>query len=103
MIIIYTTFPNQNIAKKIITGLVKNKLAACGNIFRLHSVYRWKGKIESEPEYGAFIKTKNNLYRKVETYIKKKHPYEVPEIISWPIEKGLPQYLEWIDETTARR
>ncbi|MGB3340514.1 MAG: divalent-cation tolerance protein CutA [bacterium] len=102
-IVIYTTFPDQKTAKTIITGLVRMKLAACGNIFRQHSIYRWKGKIEHDPEYGAFIKTKKPLYLEVETYIKKKHPYDVPEIVSWTIEKGSWQYLEWIDETTARR
>ena len=99
-IVIYTTFPGQKTAKTIITGLVKNGLAACGNIFRLHSIYRWKGKIEREPEYGALIKTKRSLYRKVETYIKKNHPYEVPEIISWSIEKGSKPYLDWILKET---
>ena len=71
-IIIYTTFPDQKTAKKIITGLVCEKLAACGNIFRLHSIYQWQGKIEQEPEHGALIKTQKHLYRKVEAYIKKK-------------------------------
>jgi periplasmic divalent cation tolerance protein len=100
-IVIYTTFPDFTIAKKIISGLVRHKYAACGNLFKLHSIYRWKNKIEREPEYGVFIKTRKNLYTKVETYIQKHHPYHVPEIVSWKIERGLAQYLQWIDETTA--
>lgn len=102
-IVIYTTFQDLNTAKRIITGLVHNKLAACGNTFRLHSIYRWKGKLERKTEYGAFIKTRKTYYKKVERYIKKHHPYEVPEIISWMVEKGSPQYLWWIAGTTANR
>jgi periplasmic divalent cation tolerance protein len=102
-IVIYATFPDQKTAKTIITGLVRKKLAACGNIFRLHSIYRWKGKIEHDPEYGAFIKTKKPLYLKAETYIKKKHPYDVPEIVSWTIEKGSRQYLAWIGKETKNQ
>ena len=28
------------------------------------------------------------------------HPYELPEIIAVPIERGLPAYLDWIDAET---
>jgi len=99
-IIVYTTFPNLKTAKRIIKGLIKNKMIACGNIFRLSSIYIWKGKIEQNPEYGAFIKTIKRNYKNVEIYIKNNHPYEVPEIISWEIEKGLNSYLKWIDTET---
>lgn len=100
-IIVYATFPNLKIAKKIIHGLVTKKFAACGNIFKVSSLYVWKGKIEKSPEYGAFIKTKKTNYKKVEDYIKKNHPYELPEIISWTIERGLPLYLNWIEKETS--
>jgi len=96
-ILVYTTFPNVTIAQKIINGLLQERIAICGNIFRLSSLYVWKGKIEQSPEYGAFIKTVKNNYKKVEHYIKQNHPYEVPEIISWTIERGHKAYLDWID------
>jgi len=99
-IVVYTTFPNLKTAKRIIKGLIKNRMVACGNIFKLSSIYIWKGKIEQNPEYGAFIKTTKRYYKKVEIYIKNNHPYEVPEIISWEIEKGLNSYLKWIDTET---
>ncbi len=100
-IVVYSTFPDMKTTKKIINGLITHKLAACGNIFKLHSIYAWKGKIEQNPEYGAFIKTKKKNYKKVETYIKKHHPYDVPEIICWSIEKGLSSYLKWIAGETS--
>ena len=99
-LVIYTTFPDSKTAQRIIRGLVKQRLAACGNIFKLNSIYAWKGKIKRSPEYGALIKTRKRNYKKVETYIQKHHPYEVPEIISWSIEKGSPSYLKWIAEET---
>ena len=99
-IVVYTTFPNVRVAKKIINGLIEKKLAACGNIFKLSSIYIWRGKIEQCPEYGAFIKTTKKNYKKVERFVKKNHPYEVPEIISWTIERGLEEYLNWISKET---
>ncbi len=99
-IVIYTTFPDQKIAKDLINRLIDMKLAACGNIFELISIYRWQGKMEETQEYGVFIKTKEENYGKVENYLKNNHPYEVPEIISWNIKKGFKPYLQWISEET---
>ena len=100
-IVIYSTFPNLRCAKRIISGLVKEKLAACGNIFKLFSIYRWQNRIEKNAEYGAFIKTRKSKYTAAEKYIIEKHPYEVPEIISWPIDKGLTKYLDWINDVSS--
>jgi len=99
-LVIYTTLPNLHSAKKLVGGMVKAKIAACGNIFRLSSIYRWEGKIEKSPEYGVFIKTRRTKYQAIERYIKENHPYQVPEIIAWEIEKGLDSYLKWIDAET---
>lgn len=102
-IIVYTTFPNVKVAREIVKELVEKKLGACGNIFKLFSIYAWKGKIEQEPEYGVFIKTTAKKYLNVEKYIKSRHPYEVPEIISWSIEKGFAGYLTWISKETEKQ
>ena len=29
------------------------------------------------------------------------HPYELPEIISWPVGSGLPAYLDWVEGECA--
>lgn len=99
-IVIYVTFPRMKTAREITTHLVETKLIACASIFKLFSIYRWEGKIEKNPEYGAFLKTKKSKYRAVEGYIKKHHPYQVPEIITWDIDKGTKDYLKWIDSAT---
>jgi periplasmic divalent cation tolerance protein len=96
IVVVYATFPDLKTARKIIRGLVKARLAACGNIFRLTSIFAWQGRIEESPEYGALIKTVRKDYRRVEQYIKRFHPYEVPEIISWDIEQGSQTYRRWI-------
>jgi len=99
-IAVYATFPDLKTAKKIIRGLINKRLAACGNIFRISSVFTWKGKIAEIPEYAALIKTVRKNYPKVEKYILKNHPYEVPEIVSWDIERGAKRYLDWVQKET---
>ena len=96
MIIIYTTFPKLSEAQKISELLIKNKLAACANIFPIGSVYKWDGKIVKEKEFGVFIKTKKNNFKKVEQFILKHHSYKTPCIIQIPVQKITPKYKNWL-------
>ncbi len=97
---VYTTFPDMRSAKKIVSGLVDRKLVACGNIFKLFSIYHWQGTTEKTPEYAALLKTKSSRYRAVEKYITDNHPYDVPEIIAWEISRGTGAYLGWVSTAT---
>jgi periplasmic divalent cation tolerance protein len=77
--------------------LVEEKIAACVQVSGpITSIYEWKGKIENAEEWVCVIKTRKNLYQKVEEAIKAIHPYEVPEIIALPILEGNKDYLDWI-------
>jgi len=46
------------------------------------------------------IKTRKSLFEELEKTVKNMHPYEVPEIISVEIDRGLSEYLRWIDDST---
>jgi periplasmic divalent cation tolerance protein len=99
--IVFVTCPNDKKAEKIANVLLKKKLVACVNITpKIKSLYWWENKIEKSNEVLMIIKTKSKLFKKVEKEIKKIHPYEVPEIISIKIEKGLKKYLNWVKEVT---
>jgi periplasmic divalent cation tolerance protein len=66
----------------------------------IKSSYHWKGKIEHENEIHLTIKTRDELYPKVEKIIKDNHSYETPQIVKMQITDGLPEYLEWIKDET---
>ncbi len=88
-------------AAKIARALVEQKLAACVNILpNIRSIYRWKGEICDDSEHLMFIKTTADLFHQLQIAVKELHPYEVPEIIALKIDQGLPEYLQWIDEST---
>jgi len=93
-----TTTETKEDAQKIARYLVEQKLAACVQITgQIESTYRWKGKVENAQEWLCLIKTREDLFDKVETAIKKLHPYETPEIIAVPIVKGNKEYLNWLN------
>lgn len=99
--VVFCTIDSLINAKKLAHNLVENKLAACVNIVSgVTSVYEWRGEVSEDGEYLLIIKTKIDLYEKLEQKIKELHPYEVPEIISLKIDKASQSYLDWIDENT---
>jgi periplasmic divalent cation tolerance protein len=96
---ITTTTETKEQAQAIAQYLVEKKLAACVQIMGpIASTYHWKGKVETASEWLCLIKTRDNLYNKVEAAIKSLHSYETPEIIAMPIIKGSKEYLNWIDD-----
>ena len=100
-ILVLTTIPDRETGEKIAHTLVKKRLAACLTLSApSQSFYWWKGEIAEDKEYVCFIKTKEELYEKLEKEIQEIHPYDVPEIIVLPILKGSADYLEWIDKET---
>lgn len=101
-LIVITNAPDRNCALKIARALVERKLAACVNILaECTSVYRWRGRLETATEVPLMIKTRAAIYDDVEAVIKSMHSYELPEIIAVPIERGLPDFLEWINAETV--
>src|SRR4029077_716780 len=102
VLIVFCTFPDMDTAGKAGRGLGEQRLAACGNIVpEVHSVYRWKGEVESSAEVLAILKLDGARYAEFETKLRSLHPYDVPEIIAIPPTKGLPAYLQWVRESCA--
>ena len=95
-IICLTTCGLQD-ANRIATALVEQRLAACVNIIKhVSSIYRWKGKIESDTESLLIIKTRKEMVQRMESGLKEIHPYETPEFVAINIASGAAEYLSWI-------
>ena len=100
--IVLTNAPDRATALKIAQALVERKLAACVNILaECTSVYRWQGKLETATEVPLLVKTRAEIYDEVESAIKGLHPYELPEIVAVRIERGSPEYLDWVNAATV--
>jgi periplasmic divalent cation tolerance protein len=98
MIIVLSTYPDKKTALKCARSLVKRRLAACVNIVKIESsVYEWKGKLKEEGEFLLIIKARSRDYKKTESAIADRHPYEFPEIIRLPVEGGLRKYIDWVE------
>lgn len=100
-LLVITNCPDQACAETLATALVELRLAACVNILApCRSVYRWQGAVESAAEVPLLIKTSGERYAALEAEIRARHPYELPEIVALPIDRGLPAYLRWLADET---
>ncbi|MDQ3776177.1 MAG: divalent-cation tolerance protein CutA [Pseudomonadota bacterium] len=101
-LVIMATCPDAESADRLSRGLVEGRLAACVNVLpEVGSVYRWQGTIERSRETLLLIKTTCGRYEAVEAFICAGHPYELPEVIAVPIERGSAAYISWLEHMVS--
>lgn len=99
---VYCVFVDVDEATRIGRQLVEEHLAACVNILgQCHSIYRWKGQVETADEVPAIIKTADHRADRLIERIAELHSYDVPAIAVWPIEKLLASYANWVEDSVA--
>ena len=98
---VYAVFADAYEAERIGRQVVEERLAACVNILpAIRSIYRWKGAVESAEEVAAIFKTRDEQANALITRIAGLHSYDVPCVVTWPIDKVLARYAGWIEEST---
>jgi periplasmic divalent cation tolerance protein len=94
-----TTFPDADTATRVAQTLIEEKFAACANLLpAVHSICRWKEKIETAGEVMVFFKTIQDRQAAFEKKLCSLHPYEVPELIFVKIDSGSSDYLHWVTD-----
>ncbi len=83
-------------------ALVEARLAACVSAMPgARSVYRWQGQVERSEETLLIAKTTQACYAALEAEVRRRHPYELPEIVAVNVAGGLPAYLQWVQDSTT--
>ncbi|XP_039515207.1 protein CutA homolog [Pimephales promelas] len=94
--------PTEQTARDIGRSIMEKRLAACVNIFpRTTTMYYWKGDIRDATEILLLVRTRTSLVQRLVAYLKAVHPYDIPEIISFPIDDGSQHYLKWMDDAVT--
>jgi len=99
---VYAVFANAEEAERIGRTVVEEQLAACINILSpVRSIYRWKGAVETAEEVAATFKASDGSVDALITRIAGLHSYDVPCIVTWPVEKVLGSYAAWVEDSVA--
>jgi len=97
-----TTVERQADAQSLSREAVREGLAACVQIDGpVESIFKWKGSIESGPEYRLLLKTSSGKRKPLMAWMHRNHPYEVPEILAWPANEAGKAYAEWVEVSTS--
>ena len=102
VISVYAVFADAEESERIGRIVVEERLAACVNILRpIRSIYRWNGAVDSNEEVAAIFKTTDEQAGALITRIAGLHSYDVPCIATWPIDRILGSYAEWVEDSVG--
>jgi periplasmic divalent cation tolerance protein len=100
--IAFCTCPDDEVAERIATAVVEERLAACVNrVAGIVSTYRWQGRIHRDSEQLLIIKTTRQRFEALRARIASLHPYDLPEVIAVDVVAGFDRYLAWIEAQTS--
>ncbi len=105
VLVAMTNLPDEASAIRVARAVLEARVAACVNrLAPCQSEYWWQGKLEQAQEWPLLMKTTRRQYAALEAVIRAEHPYDVPELIAWPLAAGLPAYLTWVqNEATGTK
>jgi periplasmic divalent cation tolerance protein len=99
LVVLVTCHPDK--AQAIAGALVEERVAACVNVVpSLSSVYRWKGAVHVDSEALLIVKSTRDRFEALKQAVLRHHPYELPEVIAVPVDRGHTPYLEWVIESS---
>lgn len=99
-----TTAPDSTVAEALATGIVEERLAACANVVPgITSVYWWDGRVQRDGEVLVIFKTTEDRLDELRSRLVELHPYDVPEVLAFPVPAGSDDYLAWVREEVRSR
>ncbi|MBK6571092.1 MAG: divalent-cation tolerance protein CutA [Saprospiraceae bacterium] len=101
LIYFHVPCPDKISADKLGDLSVQNRLAACAHIFPITSIFEWQGKVNKENEHLLILKTTKKKSDLLESFIAKKHHYDIPCILKI---KGScnASYYEWVKQQVKK-
>lgn len=103
ILIVSTTFPDAESARRAASELVEARLAACAQVGgAIFSVYRWQGAVHSGAEYPLLLKTAPSSLEPLKARLFALHPYQCPQFVV--LRAGASQdYAAWVLSSCAEK
>ncbi|WP_321339649.1 divalent-cation tolerance protein CutA [Breoghania sp.] len=96
-VLVYSTFPDLESARKAASHLVRQRLAACVNMIPgMRSIYVWDGEVADDEEIVFLAKTMQSGAEAVMQAIAANHPYKEPALLVFPTQGGSEGFCNWI-------
>jgi periplasmic divalent cation tolerance protein len=93
---------DRTLGDEIASALLNARLVACvQTVGPVTSRYWWQGSIAEAQEWLFVCKTTRERSTEVVELIRRRHPYEVPEIVGYDLAGNEP-YAAWVAAETRR-
>ncbi|MGW2249587.1 divalent-cation tolerance protein CutA [Kitasatospora sp. NPDC001660] len=100
-VVVTTTHATEDLARALASAAVRERLAACAQVYPVRSVYWWEGEVQDAEEWRIDLKTRAELADRLGAFLTGRHEYETPEVVAVPVVAGSPGYLAWVTAETA--
>ena len=100
-LVVLTTLATEADARAFVTALVEARVVACGTLVPGRSIYRWEGELTEEAEVVVLLKTDEAKWDALCAAVRERQPYQEPELLALPVERGLDRYLSWLTGEVA--
>jgi periplasmic divalent cation tolerance protein len=102
-LVVLTTLGSEAEARELVRALLESRCIACGTLLPgARSLYHWEGSLKEEAEVVVLLKTTVSNWEALVAAIRTLHPYEVPELLALPVDRGLDSYLSWLTSEVIR-
>jgi periplasmic divalent cation tolerance protein len=81
----------QDLARELVAA----RLAASASVWtgRIEATYWWHGKIQTATETRMHLLTRTELVDRFTSFVRERHPYDVPNITALPIIAGNADFI----------
>lgn len=95
--LIISNFGSLEEAQTCTKDLLTKRLIACANLIPgIVSLYHWENELTEDQECLVIMKTLDHQTQNVVEYLESHHSYDIPEIITLPVNTTTDAYLSWI-------
>ncbi|MCC7132676.1 MAG: divalent-cation tolerance protein CutA [Gemmatimonadales bacterium] len=99
---VVTTVDTEEAAMALADRLIAQRLAACVQVDGpIRSRYRWEGRVETAAEWRVVAKTTSSAAPAAVDHLRRHHPYQQPEILTFEATSASPGYAAWVRDETS--
>ncbi|MFD7597791.1 divalent-cation tolerance protein CutA [Kitasatospora sp. NPDC059812] len=99
-VVVTTTHDDETKARGLASAVIRDRLAACAQVYCVQSVYWWDGAVQDSAEWRVDFKSRASLADQLCARIVELHSYDTPEVVGVPVITGSAAYLEWVAAET---
>ena len=95
-----TTVGADEDARRLAGAALERRLAACVQVDRIESHYRWDGALQAAAEWRLTFKTTAARLPALRELLRQEHPYDLPQL-TWHACDASPGYAAWVRQEVA--